>query len=101
MNPPVWLTDTVPLAVVAVATVNRSVSLSGSVAFTLPVTTPELALTLIVGAVARGAELLGAIVAVTVTAREPPYPSDTVIVKVSVTALVEERAEVRAAAVGV
>ena len=76
-------------------------SLSGSVALTLPVTTPVVAFAVTVGVPATGAEFDGAIVGVTVTVAEPPCPSEMVTVKESVFAVAEERAEVRAAAVGV
>ena len=72
MNEPVRVTVTAPLAVLALAAVNVNASLSESVALMLPLTTPEVGLTTMDGVDARGAELLGAIVAVTVTAREPP-----------------------------
>jgi hypothetical protein len=65
------------------------------------VTTPVVVLVLTVGVPATGAELDGAIVAVTLTAFVPPCPSATVMLNVSVLVVVEIRAEARAVAVGV
>ena len=89
------------VVVVIVVAVNVRVSLSGSVAVTVPVTTPVVVLVLTDGVPATGAELEGAMVAVTFTFADPPWPSATVRVKVSESAAVDARAVVRADTVGV
>ena len=67
----------------------------------VPVITPVVALVVIVDLPATGAELAGAMVGVTVAVVVPPCASEIVMVNGSVLAVVEDRAEVRAAGVGV
>ena len=82
MKLPSALSATTPLAGLAAAKVR--VSLSASVAVTVPATTPVAALGMPTVAVAFvGAVFCGLMVTVTGTATEPPYPSATVMVKAS------------------
>ncbi len=104
MNVPSALTVTEPLPVLA-EPLNVNGSLLASVADTLPVMRPFATLgEAAFEAPATGAVFVGLIATVTGIVTDPPYPSDTVTVKVSLVA--DEPAPIlaaacRAAAVGV